>query len=223
MDLTAQELRDFEIRESLRGYERDEVNALLGRAAVTIETLEDQLRALLARRVTVRLTPANADTPGQPAPPQSVSDVDATSIGRTLIVAQSAADEAITEAQARVQQLIGESEAKAEALVNDAQSTARRVGETERRRIETEISDLGARRDALTAEADALERFGATYRHQCIRHAIEVDLARLEQSPPAEALRPPRLELPIADGQHARIRTEPLPEHPAESRITTAP
>jgi cell division septum initiation protein DivIVA len=171
MDVTAKELRDSDIREALRGYERDEVHALLERAAATIEDLEERLRALQERRPTAHVPQNGADA--QPLPPPEGTD-----IGDTLIRAQRAADEAVAEAQARAQQLMSDSESKAETLVSDAQSTARRVGESERHRIVAEIADLAATRDALSADADALERFGADY-HERVRHAIEEDLARL--------------------------------------------
>ncbi|MBM3661223.1 MAG: DivIVA domain-containing protein, partial [Actinobacteria bacterium] len=49
MDVTPQELRDIEIRESFRGYHRDVVDELLERAAATIEHLEHQIRILQER------------------------------------------------------------------------------------------------------------------------------------------------------------------------------
>ena len=49
MDITPQELRDIEIRESFRGYHRDDVDDLLERAASTIEHLEHQIRVLQER------------------------------------------------------------------------------------------------------------------------------------------------------------------------------
>src|SRR5436190_275574 len=53
MDVTPQELRSSEIKDSWRGYDRDEVDDLLERAAVTIESLTQKLQ----------------DTASRPAPP----------------------------------------------------------------------------------------------------------------------------------------------------------
>ena len=47
--VTADELRNVEIRDAMRGYNRDAVNALLERAAVTIEALDARVRELLER------------------------------------------------------------------------------------------------------------------------------------------------------------------------------
>ena len=44
MDVTPQELRSSEIKDSWRGYDRDEVDDLLERAAVTIESLTQDLQ-----------------------------------------------------------------------------------------------------------------------------------------------------------------------------------
>ena len=46
MDVTPRELRDIEIREGFRGYNRDDVDELLERAAATIESLNERLRRM---------------------------------------------------------------------------------------------------------------------------------------------------------------------------------
>jgi hypothetical protein len=94
---------------------------------------------------------------------------------RTLLLAQRAADEAVSDAQAQARQLVEESEARAQAMVSEAESTARRIAESERRRLEDEIGELSRRRDVLAANADALEQYVAGYRER-VRAAIEADL-----------------------------------------------
>ena len=176
MDVTPQELRGSEIKEAFRGYHRDEVDDLLERAAVTIENLSRQLTEQPARP-----TPVATDGPPQ------VSRDDAETIQRTLLLAQRAADDAVNEAQARARQIVEESEAKAQALVGDAEATARRIHDTERRRLETEIAELSVRRDRVRADADALEEYANGYRDR-VRAAIEADLANLGTviEPPSE-------------------------------------
>src|SRR5262249_7815402 len=176
MDVTPQELRDIDIRESFRGYHRDEVDELLERAAGTIEHLEHQIRILQERLASgpapqrapqpapqpQQVAPAPAPAPAPVVTPVPVPDSDV--IQRTLILAQKAADEAVAEAQAKAAQLTAESEAKAAALVSEAESTARRIAESERRRIEAEIAQLGATRDALVEDVESLERYSGEYR-----------------------------------------------------------
>src|SRR5690349_11557010 len=174
MDVTPQELRSSEIKDSWRGYDRDEVDDLLERAAVTIESLTQDLQEASSRPA-----PAAAAAAAPPAEvPLPSSRDDAEMLQRTLLLAQRAADDAVNEAQARSKQMLEESEAKAQALVSDAEATARRIAEGERRRLEAELLDLSARREQLRADADALEEYVAGYRER-IRAAIEGDLARL--------------------------------------------
>src|SRR5262249_30992693 len=122
MDVTPQELRSSEIKEAWRGYHRDEVDELLERAAVTIEGLSQQL----------------ATAGSAPSPEAPVNRDDAEISHRTLLLAQRAADEAVSEAQAQARKLVEESEARAQSLVSEAEASARRIAESERRRLESE-------------------------------------------------------------------------------------
>ncbi|MET0628911.1 MAG: DivIVA domain-containing protein [Acidimicrobiia bacterium] len=167
MDVTPQELRGSEIKEAWRGYHRDEVDELLERAAVTIENLGQQLSTASSRPAP---EPAAASVP--------VNRDDAEMLQRTLLLAQRAADDAVNEAQAQARKLIEDSEARAQALVGEAEASARRIAESERRRLESEIQDLATRRDTLQADADALEEYASAYRDR-VRAAIEADLDRI--------------------------------------------
>src|ERR1700730_3050654 len=159
MDVTPQELRGNEIKDSWRGYDRDEVDDLLERAAVTIEGLTQKLQEAISRTA--------VSSPAAPAEvPLPSSRDDAEMLQRTLLLAQRAADDAVNEAQARARQLLEESEAKAQSLVSDAETTARRIAEGERRRLEAEIVDLSERREKLRADADALDQYASGYRER---------------------------------------------------------
>ena len=191
MDVTPQELRGNEIKDSWRGYDRDDVDDLLERAAITIEGLTQKLQDSASR-------PA-ASAPVAPAEvPLPSNRDDAEMLQRTLLLAQRAADDAVNEAQARARQLLEESEAKAQSLVSDAEATARRIAEGERRRLEAEIMDLSARREQLRADADALDSYASGYRER-IRTAIESDLASLggEVEPPSARPELHDVEVPV--------------------------
>src|SRR4029453_13126708 len=224
MDVTPQELRDIDIRESFRGYHRDEVDELLERAAGTIEHLEHQIRILQERLASgpapqrasqpapqpVQQAPAPAPAPAPVVTPVPVPDSDV--IQRTLILAQKAADEAVAEAQAKAAQPTNESEPKAAALVSEAESTARRIAESERRRIEAEIAQLGATRDALVEDVDALERFSGEYRDR-IRLAIEAELLHLSAASASNEAPPAR----------PALQTEGMTFTPAATAAVAAP
>lgn len=157
----------MEIREGFRGYNRDEVDELLERAATTIEELQERIRKL-----SNRLTELEA------APPRPAQREAEETIHRTLLLAQRAADDAVAEAKAEAARLVEEARRQADALLADAETGARRVAEDERRRLEQEVLDLATRREALLADAEALERFTAEYRER-VRRLLQEDLDRL--------------------------------------------
>src|SRR4051812_35028362 len=165
MDVTPRELRDIDIRERFGGYNRDDVDDLLERAAARIEGLESQVRDLSTR------AEAGDVESGKTRETEEM-------LHRTLLLAQRAADEAVAEAQAKARQILDDAESKSRSMVSEAETTARRQAETERRRLESEVLELGAKRDALVADVDALERFEQDYRAR-LRRAVEADLEML--------------------------------------------
>ena len=158
MDVTPRELRDIDIREGFRGYNRDDVDELLERAAATIEGLNERMR---------RLTEQVSSAEGQQGQSRETEDM----LHRTLLLAQRAADEAVAEAQFKARQILDDAETKSRAQLAEAESAARRQVDTERRRLETEVIELGSRREALLADVDGLERFESEYRVRLRRAA----------------------------------------------------
>jgi DivIVA domain-containing protein len=194
-EVTPQELRGSEVREAFRGYHRDEVDALLERAAATIEDLTEQVQ--------------NGSTRPRALPASLVHRNDAETIQRTLILAQRAADNAMAEAQERARQIVDDSESQAQSLVSEAETTARRIHEDERRRHEAEVTALSTRRDLLQADANALEIYAGGYRDR-VWAAVEADLANLGVTIDAPSPRPEPhdvdLDIPA-----------PAPEPPADT------
>jgi cell division initiation protein len=185
MEISPRELRDVDIRESLRGYNKDEVEALLERAAATIQADIERIQQL-----TERLASAQTEA----GRTRETEDV----LHRTLLLAQRAADEAVAEATAKSRQMVDDAELQARRLVADAEAEARRKGEAERRRLEEEIVELAGRRDALLADVEALTRFEAEYRER-MTHALEADLFALRSRPttaPGTRPEPTDVELP---------------------------
>ena len=152
METTGQELRDSDFSASVRGYDRAEVAELAARAAGTIEHLHEQVQTLQARLAARR--PAPEETPpGAPVPDH----------------------DAIADAETLAQRLTTEAEVKAKAIVNVAESQARVNADTARQPLLAEITQAAAGRDALIANADALECYAAEYGAR-LRRAIESDL-----------------------------------------------
>ena len=184
MDVTPRELRDVEIREAFRGYNRDEVNDLLERAAAAIEALNERTRVL-----SERLANQSSDSGGGSRETEDM-------LHRTLLLAQRASDEAIAEAEEKARIMIEEAETRSRRLLADAAIEARRTTDSERSRLEQEISDLQRRRDALTTDVDGLEHFESDYRTRLMSameadlHAIERDLAVIRERAAASSDRP---------------------------------
>ncbi len=205
MDVTPRELRDLDIREKFRGYDPNDVDDLLERAARSIEKLESQVRDLQQRADSGAVDTAK-------------SRENEETIQRTLILAQRAADEAVAEAQAKARQILGDAESKASTMVSEAETTARRQAETERRRLEGEVLELGARRDALVADVDALEEFESDSRAR-LRRSLESDLEMLSSKGSVSPSPRPTIhnvEMPVAAAATEVISTAPAPS-PAPS------
>jgi DivIVA domain-containing protein len=178
MDVTPRELRDIEIREGFRGYNRDDVDELLERAAATIESLNERLR---------RMSDQVSSAEGAAGTTRETEDM----LHRTLLLAQRAADEAVAEAQFKARQILDDAESKSRAQLAEAETSARRQVETERRRLESEVLELASRREALLADVDGLEQFETEYRAR-LRRALEADLESLAgKGAVAPSARPP--------------------------------
>ena len=208
MDVTPRELRDIDIRERLGGYNKDDVDDLLERAAARIEALEGQLRSAQT------LVEASAADTGKTRETEDM-------LHRTLLLAQRAADEAVAEAQTNARQILDDAESKSRSMLNEAESNARRQADTERRRLETEVLDFGAKRDALVADVDALERFESDYRAR-LRRAVEADLEMLSsKGSVAPSPRPTTHDVEMPSGSNATTEHTVTPPPAAAPTLAT--
>src|SRR6476620_11196418 len=208
MDVTPRELRDIDIRERFGGYNRDDVDDLLERAAARIEGLEGQIRDLSTR------AEAGDVESGKTRETEEM-------LHRTLLLAQRAADEAVAEAQTKARQILDDAESKSRSMVSEAETTARRQAETERRRLESEVLELGAKRDALVADVDALERFEQDYRVR-LRRAVEADLEQLSsKGSVAPSPRPTTHDVEMPASVPGAATSAPGTKAPSESAPST--
>jgi cell division initiation protein len=193
MEITARELRDVEIREAFRGYHRDDVNDLLERAASTLDAANERLR-----QMSERLSTAQNDTGRS----RETEDI----LHRTLLLAQRAADETVAEAQVKARQMVDDADTQARRTIAEAETEARVRGETERRRLEQEVIDMAARRDALKSDVEMLTRYEGEYRDRLLR-SLETDLETLRSRPqvaPGPAPETSDVEVPAANERISR-------------------
>ena len=179
MDITPHDLRNAELREAFRGYRPDEVEELLERAAVALERMHERNRQLLDK---ISAAEQNHDEG------REIEGV----MRQTLLLAQRTADEAVASAHERARQVTEEAEDRALALVTEAESQARVNGEAQRKKYEAIVAELSARREALLADVDVLERAQTEYRTR-LRTVLQRELEALEAAPVLPPL--PRPEL----------------------------
>ena len=104
MEITPRELRDAEIAEAFRGYNREVVNDLLERAAASIDASNARVN-----EVTERLKSAQLEADRS----RETEDI----LHRTLLLAQRAADEAVAEAQQKAREMMEEAELESHKLL----------------------------------------------------------------------------------------------------------
>jgi cell division initiation protein len=209
MDVSPRDLLDNDIREAWRGYNREDVEALLEKAAATIEGLGEKVKQLNDRVTDAETNMSHG---------KETEDM----LHRTLLLAQRTADEAVTEAQTRARQLLEDAENKASALVTEAEANARRVAENERTRLENEILDLASRRETLSGDVDALEQYESEHRGR-LQRALESDLESLKKQKPGSSVPRPKMsavEVPLLAEGIARPapvveKAAPVVEKPA--------
>ena len=205
MDITPHDLRNAELREAFRGYRPDEVEELLERAAVALERMHERNRQLLDK---ISAAEQNHDEG------REIEGV----MRQTLLLAQRTADEAVASAHERARQVTEEAEDRALALVTEAESQARVNGEAQRKKYEAIVAELSARREALLADVDVLERTQSEYRTR-LRTVLQRELEALEAAPVLPPLSRPELneiDLSAEPGQAPESEFAPPPRSGAK-------
>jgi cell division initiation protein len=144
MDLTPEMLRTVEFNDAKKGgYDHDEVDDFLDRAAADLAKQHAQLRDLESRISAAEQRAVDAE-----AASRDRSDSDET-LRRTLILAQRTADAAIKEAQDEGARIVAEARQKADGMIASAEEQVRREVGATRDRLQAEIRDLEGRRGQL--------------------------------------------------------------------------
>lgn len=144
MDLTPELLRTVEFNDAKKGgYDHDEVDEFLDRAAADLARQQEQVRELEARIAAAERRAAEAE-----AQAKDHSDSDET-LRRTLVLAQRTADAAIKEAQDDAARIVAEARQKADGLIASAEEQVRREVGATRDRLQAEIRELEGRRSQL--------------------------------------------------------------------------
>jgi DivIVA domain-containing protein len=182
IEITPSQLTGASFRTVRKGYDPDEVDALLRDAAASLEHAQQQATAMEARaRAAVARLQEQAESAAaapEPAPSTSrspdaevrVGPEEAETISRTLLLAQRTADQTVAAAEAEAGRIRSEAQTEADrtldstremsaTMVEEARAEARKLSETERVAAANEVESLKARREFLLGDVDQLETF----------------------------------------------------------------
>jgi cell division initiation protein len=183
IEVSARTLREVEFREKLRGYNQDDVDEFLERAAAGVELLHDRLRQAMERAM--RAEQRASDLP---------DDDDA--LRRTLVLAQRTADMAVKESQQQARETLVKAQTEARTMVVEAEERARRTTEEAERDLREELVRLESARQQLHKDIILLERHVEEERSR-MRAALANAAAWVDQNLSAMASPPPLSDVDV--------------------------
>jgi DivIVA domain-containing protein len=165
-------LRTVEFRLGLKGYNVDEVDEYLDKAAQEAEGLQEHVRQLNERlrqaseRIAQlererRAAPAAAE--GEEAPAAAAAAADAAALSdetlqRTLLLAQKFVDQTKRESEAEAASVVAQAEERARAAIAEAEANAAQLQAETHQKLREEVTRLEATRTDLAADVETMAR-----------------------------------------------------------------
>jgi len=202
-------LRTVEFRLGIKGYNVDEVDEYLDRAAQEAEALQENLRQLNDRlrqagdrivalekevRDSVAEAAAQPVPAPAPAPVTAVAPVPAPStstaveqapsdetLQRTLLLAQKFVDQLKRESESEAAATVAQAEAKARATVAEAEQTAKTLEYESQRQVREEVARLEANRNELATDVESMARHLESERNR-LREALSEILSWVDEN-----------------------------------------
>lgn len=168
MSRTADEIRDVDLRQSVRGYNIDQVDDLLDEIADDLERVTAERDALQRRLATVEEELAEARELEQ-------------TLKRTLVHAQRAAEQTVDDARTQADELLAAARRDAAEERDEARREADRLRVEATESARADVDELHRRKAALEDEIESLRRFEQDYRTH-LGGSIRSLLARLEET-----------------------------------------
>jgi DivIVA domain-containing protein len=211
-------LRTVEFRLGLKGYNVDEVDEYLDRAAQEAEALQEHVRQLNERlrqaseRISQlerekRAAPVPAEVNEEaPAPAAAVSDTALSdeTLQRTLLLAQKFVDQTKRESEAEAAAIIAQAEETARASIAAAEATAAQMQAESNRKLREEVTRLESTRTELATDVESMARHLESERNR-LRGALSDILKWVDENvQPANSLmgvRPKAAALAAAGGE----------------------
>jgi cell division initiation protein len=194
-------LRTVEFRLGLKGYNVDEVDEYLEKAAVEAERLQEQLRQTVERlrQASERIAqlessgPATAVVAAAPvaaeaAPVAAAPVIPDDSLQQTLLLAQRFVEQTKRESEAEATRVVAQAEDRAHSLVTRAEDEARQLVTDSQQRLREEVSRLEGARAQLATDVENMARHLESERTR-LRAMLSEVLKWIEENvQPAESL-----------------------------------
>jgi cell division initiation protein len=207
-------LRTVEFRLGLKGYNVDEVDEYLEKAAVEAERLIEQLRQTSERlrQASERIAQLEAAGPQAAAPPIPVAEapvpVADDALQQTLVLAQRFVEQTKRESEAEANRVVSQAEERARTIMGRAEDEARQLVTDSQQRLRDEVSRLEGMRGQLATDVENMARHLETERTR-LRTMLSEVLKWIEDNvQPAESLMAMRPR-PVESGRPAAGRLGP--------------
>lgn len=160
-------LRTVEFRLGLKGYNVDEVDEYLDKAAQEAEGLQDHVRQLneRLRQASERIAQlerdkrsAAAEGEGSPAAASADAGLSDETLQRTLLLAQKFVDQTKRESEAEAASVIARAEETARATVAAAEQSAAQLQADTHQKLRDEVARLEATRTGLATDVENMAR-----------------------------------------------------------------
>ncbi|MHB8219609.1 MAG: DivIVA domain-containing protein [Acidimicrobiales bacterium] len=215
-------LRTVEFRLGLKGYNVDEVDEYLEKAAVEAEGLQEQSRQLMERlrQASDRIAQLEAErrdvqaTAAAPAPSADAGMADET-LQRTLVLAQKFVDQAKRESENEAAAVVAQAREQARILVVEAEEHARRTATESEQRLRDEVGRLESMRGQLASDVENMARHLESERnrlHSTLSEVLKWVDDNIQPANSLMALRPRGTD-PVRGGGPSPARPAPSP-HP---------
>jgi cell division initiation protein len=190
-------LRTVEFRLGLKGYNVDEVDEYLEKAALEAERLQEQLRQTTERlrqageriaQLESAPQPAAAPLPVAAAAPPAPDVVQDDTLQRTLLMAQRFVDQTRREAEAEAAELVSAADERARATLAEAENAARQLVTDSQQRLRDEVARLEGMRGQLATDVENMARHLEAERNRLRTMLSEVLKWVDENVQPAESL-----------------------------------
>jgi DivIVA domain-containing protein len=195
-------LRTVEFRQQLKGYNVDDVDEYLDRAAQEAEALQEHVRQLneRVRQASDRIVALERDKRGAPAatgdgevaPAAAGGGVEAglsdETLQRTLLLAQKFVDQTKRESEAEAADIVARAEETARAAVEAAEQAATKLQAESQEKLREDVARLESRRTELAADVESMARHLESERNR-LRGALSEILKWVDENvQPANSL-----------------------------------